>query len=170
MKISHANRENDGTAAAFLIRKALPADGAAIVNCLRAAFEKYRKQYTPGAFADTVLDYSTVEERLSQMSVFVAVSGETVIGTIGCVATGIEGYLRGMAVAPERQGSGVAAALLQAAEQELSNNGCRYVTLDTTEPLTGAIRFYERHGFVRSGRVTDFFGMKLCEYRKALHR
>jgi ribosomal protein S18 acetylase RimI-like enzyme len=167
---SHSKQEKDGAARAFRIRKALAADGAGIVNCLRAAFEEYRRQYTPGAFADTVLDHSTVEERLSQMSVLVAVSGETVIGTIGCVVTGIEGHLRGMAVAPERQGSGVAAALLQAAEQELSNNGCRYVTLDTTEPLTRAIRFYERHGFVRSGRVTDFFGMRLYEYRKALQR
>jgi ribosomal protein S18 acetylase RimI-like enzyme len=170
VEASDPNREKDVTALAFRIRKALATDGEAIVNCLRAAFEKYRKQYTPGAFADTVLDYSSVEERLLQMTIFVAVSWDTVIGTIGCAASGIEGHLRGMAVAPEHQGSGVAAALLQAAEQELSNNGCRYMTLDTTEPLTRAIRFYERYGFVRSGRVTDFFGMKLYEYRKALQR
>jgi DNA-binding transcriptional MerR regulator len=44
------------------------------------------------------------------------------------------------------------------------------VTLDTTEPLTRAIRFYERQGYSPSGRVTDFYGMKLYEYRKALHR
>lgn len=169
MERSHPKREKDG-AGTPLIRKALAADGTAVLNCLQAAFEEYRGQYTPGAFADTVLDYRTVDERLSQMTVFVAVSGETVIGTIGCLASGIEGHLRGMAVAPEHQGSGVAAALLQAAEQELINEGCRCVTLDTTEPLARAIRFYERHGFVRSGRASDFFGMKLYEYVKALQR
>jgi ribosomal protein S18 acetylase RimI-like enzyme len=157
------------SASAFRIRKALARDGTDIVDCLRAAFEKYRNQYTPAAFADTVLDYSTVDERLSQMAVFVAVSEGAIIGTIGCKARGIEGHLRGMAVVPEFQGSGVATALLQAAEQDLSDSGCQSVTLDTTEPLTRAIQFYERHGFARSGRVADFFGMKLHEYRKALH-
>jgi hypothetical protein len=42
------------------------------------------------------------------------------------------------------------------------------VTLDTTAPLVRAIRFYERHGYVRSGAVTDFFGMPLYEFRKGL--
>jgi GNAT superfamily N-acetyltransferase len=73
-----------------------------------------------------------------------------------------------MAVLPHWQGTGVAEELLQAAEAELSGNGCMRVTLDTTEPLTRAIRFYEMHGFAASGRVTDFFGMRLYEYSKAL--
>jgi enoyl-CoA hydratase/carnithine racemase len=45
---------------------------------------------------------------------------------------------------------------------------CKRVTLDTTEPLTRAIRFYERNGFRQSGRVSDFFGMKLIEYVKEI--
>jgi hypothetical protein len=28
------------------------------------------------------------------------------------------------------------------------------------------MRFYERHGYRRSGRVQDFFGMPLIEYAK----
>ena len=40
--------------------------------------------------------------------------------------------------------------------------------LDTTEPLQRAVRFYLRHGFRASGRVTDFFGMPLFEYLKIL--
>ena len=31
-----------------------------------------------------------------------------------------------------------------------------------------AIRFYERNGYVASGRVGDFFGMPLYEYLKPL--
>ena len=42
------------------------------------------------------------------------------------------------------------------------------VSLDTTEPLRRAVRFYERHGFRPSGRVSDFFGMPLFEYVKEL--
>ena len=73
------------------------------------------------------------------------------------------------AVLPDWQGSGVASALLGAAEEELRKNGCDVITLDTTQPLARAIGFYRRHGYSVSGRVADFFGMQLYEYRKGLH-
>jgi len=73
-----------------------------------------------------------------------------------------------MAVLPEWQGTAVASSLLEAAEAELRSTGCELVTLDTTRPLERAIRFYGRHGFVSSERVTDFFGMELFEYKKRL--
>ena len=73
-----------------------------------------------------------------------------------------------MAVLPGRQGSGVAGALLAAAEDHLRRSGCTRVTLDTTEPLQRAIRFYNRHGYTATGGVTEFFGMRLHEYAKAL--
>ena len=56
--------------------------------------------------------------------------------------------------------------MLQAAESELRARGCRRVTLDTTQPLERAMRFYEKNGYRRSGNVGDFFGMPLFEYVK----
>jgi tRNA threonylcarbamoyladenosine biosynthesis protein TsaE len=152
----------------FEIRKAGKADARAILECLNAAFAQYRDQYTPAAFADTVMTADSLDHRMRQMCLFVAVSDGEVVGTIGCSLSGAEGHLRGMAVLPSWQGRGVAAALLQAAEAELLGACCTRVTLDTTEPLTRAIRFYERHGFTGSGRVVDFFGMRLYEYTKSL--
>lgn len=104
------------------------------------------------------------------MSVFVAVndSGE-VVGTIGCApAAGGEGHLRGMAVLPQWQGSGVAEQLLKRAESELRDQGCARVTLDTTAPLERAVRFYTKNGYRATGRITDFFGMPLYEYAKTI--
>jgi len=152
----------------FQIRKADANDADAILACLGAAFEGYRCQYTPAAFADTVLDSETIQRRLREMSVIVAISEGTIIGTIGSGISGEEGHLRGMAVLPAWQGTRVASALLQTAERELLRNGCTYLTLDTTEPLQRAIRFYERHGFSATGRISDFFGMQLYEYSKSL--
>lgn len=152
----------------FQIRKANHADAGGILDCLAAAFAPYRSQYTPKAFADTVMNADSLQRRMSEMCLFVAVSGGKVVGTIGCSISGTEGHLRGMAVLPKWQGTGVAVALLQAAEAELSQNECRRVTLDTTEPLTRAIQFYETSGYAASGRVTDFFGMRLYEYSKGL--
>jgi ribosomal protein S18 acetylase RimI-like enzyme len=172
------------------IRKATPSDSAGILECLSAAFEAYRTSYTPEAFTDTVLTPDTLQRRLATMRLFVAVSesGE-VVGTIGChvvhyvvhpvvqpvahpvvqpVVQPKEGHIRGMAVLPTWQGSGVAAQLLQSAESELRDQGCSCITLNTTQPLQTAMRFYEKNGFRRSGKIKDFFGMTLFEYVKAL--
>jgi GNAT superfamily N-acetyltransferase len=64
------------------------------------------------------------------------------------------------------QGRGAAQRLLEAAEAGLRSAGCSSITLDTTLPLVRAMRFYERNGYARSGRVTDFHGMPLVEYAK----
>ncbi len=154
----------------FRIRKAIVEDAPAILACLAAAFERYRDRYTPGAFADTVLDSESVKNRLREMSVLVAIADEKIVGTIGGQAHRAEGHIRGMAVLPEWQGKGVASALLGAVENELLGNGCQCVTLDTTEPLMRAMRFYEKHGYRATGRVTNFFGMRLHEYSKLLTR
>jgi len=152
------------------VRRATPADADGILGCLQAAFEPYRARYTPDAFSDTVLTAVTIQLRLATMAIFVAVTpvGE-IVGTIGCgVVSPEEGHIRGMAVLPQWQGGGLAEQLLQAAESELRAQGCRRVTLDTTQPLERAMRFYEKHGYRRSGKVSDFFGMPLVEYAKPL--
>ena len=104
------------------IRKASDGDASGILECLRVAFEPYRDQYTPEAFADTVLTPATIQHRLESMSVFVAVTAEgQIVGTIACsVVNASEGHLRGMAVMPGWQGAGVAEKLLQSAEDELA--------------------------------------------------
>jgi GNAT superfamily N-acetyltransferase len=150
------------------IRRGNTEDEEAILSCLAAAFEPYHSQYTPQAFADTVLDSETVQRRMREMDVFVAVSEGQVIGTISYGVRGDKGHMRGMAVLPGWLGAGVGSALLTAVEKELLVHGCTCATLDTTQPLRRAIRFYERHGFSASGRITDFFGMKLYEYVKRL--
>jgi len=155
---------------AIHLRRAIPDDAPAILACLAAAFEPYRTQYAPDAFADTVLNPDTLRDRMASMSLFVAVEGGgKVVGTIGCQeVSATEGHLRGMAVLPNHQGQGVAAQLLKAAEAELHSHNCKRITLDTTEPLQRAIRFYENNGYFRSGQISDFFGMPLIEYVKEL--
>ncbi|HZQ91352.1 MAG TPA: GNAT family N-acetyltransferase [Terriglobales bacterium] len=154
-----------------LIRRATFSDAQAVLRCLHAAFEPYRSQYTEGAFRDTVLDPVTVHKRLARMSLFVAIAPDgKIVGTIGCEVQpgGSDGHLRGMAVLPQCQGGRAAAQLLDRAEEELRDGGCSRVTLDTTEPLQRAIRFYEKHGYARTGHVADFYGMPLHEFAKNL--
>ncbi len=175
---------------AFTIRMASCDDAAGILACLRGAFEDYRAFYTPAAFLDTVLTPETLQARLAEMSVFVAVHPASqmdhnpvavlpsidrsaviplIVGTIAChVVDDKEGHLRGMAVLPAWRGTGLASQLLSRAESELRARNRTRITLDTTEPLQHAMRFYEKHGYRSSGKISDFFGMPLFEYYKVL--
>ena len=152
------------------IRPATSEDATSILKCLAAAFEPYRKHYSPSAFADSTLTHQTVHPRLQQMHVLVATLSGNVVGTIGAAwhPEIAEAHLRGMAVLPEWQGRGVSAKLLPAIEAWLLSRGCKRVTLDTTLPLAAAMQFYEKHGYHRSGKIGDFFGMPLIEYQKQL--
>jgi putative methionine-R-sulfoxide reductase with GAF domain/GNAT superfamily N-acetyltransferase len=160
--------EHENGSAAFAIRKATTDDSAEILECLASAFAPFRESYTPEVFLDTVLSPDTVQQRLRGMDIFVAArTNGSLIGTIAYkVEHAGEGHLRRMVVSPEWHGSLVAAELLARAEEELRNAGCSMITLDTTQPLRRAVRFYEKHGFQPTGRVVDFFGMPLFEYRK----
>jgi GNAT superfamily N-acetyltransferase len=150
------------------IRNAGRSDVPSIVECLSRAFEPYRPEYTGEAFSDTVPEADAIHLRLETMHVLVAVSAGRIVGTVAGARNGNEGHLRGMAVLPEWIGRGVAARLLGGVEDSLRSRGCRRITLDTTYPLRAAIRFYEKNGYVRSGNVSDFFGMPLLEYVKEI--
>lgn len=154
----------------FAIRTARRQDADGILECLRSAFEPFRGCYTPEGFRDTTLTSESIYRRMTAMSVLVAVDDEGQIAGTVAYSTLFpdEGHLRGMAVIPQWQGCGLAQQLLEAVEKRLRALQCRRVTLDTTEPLQRAIRFYERNGYRASGKVGDFFGMPLYEYVKLL--
>jgi predicted N-acetyltransferase YhbS len=154
----------------YRIRPATELDIAALLKCLSEAFEPYRHQYTIKAYVDTVLTDRTARARLRSMAVRVAEDASgAIVGTISWSRVSeTEGHLRGMAVLPDWQGTGVAGGLLRTALEHLTGAGCRRVTLDTTLPLLKATRFYEKNGFRKSGKTSAFFGMPLIEYVREL--
>jgi ribosomal protein S18 acetylase RimI-like enzyme len=155
--------------ASCTVRPAAQADSPAILACLEEAFAPYRDAYTPGAYADTILDPERLADRFATMTILVAATVEgAVVGTIAAGIEGERGHLRGMAVRIAWQGQGVAQQLLLAAESLFHSRGCSRVTLDSTAPLTRAMRFYLRSGYTWTGRVHDFYGMELHEFAKDL--
>lgn len=153
----------------IVVRYARDTDANGILGCLRDAFEPYRRNYTDAGFRDTVLDAESLRARMREMSVFVAERNGEVAGTIAATPhDNGDGHLRGMAVLPGREGEGIGRRLLRRALDECTIAGCSRVTLDTTEPLTRAARFYEAAGFAKTGRPGEFFGMPLHEYAMPL--
>jgi ribosomal protein S18 acetylase RimI-like enzyme len=155
-------------ASGFLVRSATANDVAAILECLRSAFEPFRMLYTPQAFLDTVMNEEAVLQRLATMSLFVAVDKDGhVVGTIGGgMVSPIECHLRGMGVHSQLRGRGVAHLLLQQIEKVLFSEGCQRISLDTTAPLQRAMSFYKKHGYRLTGRLIPYFGMELIEHVK----
>jgi ribosomal protein S18 acetylase RimI-like enzyme len=154
----------------FVIRAATESDVPGVCRCLARAFEPFRSAYTPEAFLHTVLNEELGRERIASMRVMVAVrpDGE-IVGTLAWQRRSPEsGHLRGMAVAPELQGRGVAQALLDTVLAEMRQAGVQHVTLRTTAPLERAIRFYERNQFRPSGVLADFHGMQVTERSRPL--
>ena len=65
--------------------------------------------------------------------------------------------VQGLAVHPDARRHGVAAGLLDAAEEMLRERGTRKLTLRVLSTNEAAIRLYERHGFVREGTLLEEF-------------
>src|SRR5260370_18734858 len=109
----------------FVIRPASAADAGVILQCLRAAFAPYRSQYTPQGYLDTVMTPDTLLQRLTSMTVLVAVTAQGhVVGTIGgAVVSSSEGHLRGMAVLPGWHGPGTPQLLPGPIQKHLAGKG-----------------------------------------------
>lgn len=61
--------------------------------------------------------------------------------------------LEDVVVQPAARGTGVGAALVQAAINEATNMGCRRITLITDADNDAAQRLYQRHGFTHSPMI-----------------
>ena len=154
-----------------MIRRARDADATAIHACLSRAFAAYESDYTPGAFRDTVPSPVHIRERIKRGVVLIAAGApdeESAAGTLTAFPEGKHAHLRGMAVDPRHQGTGLARALLQHVEAEVAALGVRQITLEVTAPLERATHVYQSAGYSRTGRERPYFGMMLFEYAKAI--
>ena len=88
--------------------------------------------------------------------VFVGCEGTEVVGMVSLLFTistaegGPACWLEDMVVGPDRRGDGLGSRLLQHAIHYARIHGFSRITLLTDKVNAGAIRFYERHGFVES--------------------
>lgn len=79
--------------------------------------------------------------------------------------------LYSIAIAHAARGRGLGAALLQAAEREARARGCDTMRLEVRTDNAPAIRLYERRGYRRVARESDFYenGADAWRYVKALN-
>ncbi|MFW9822779.1 MAG: GNAT family N-acetyltransferase [Candidatus Thorarchaeota archaeon] len=155
----------------YSIRKAEHKDAKGIHEVILAAFEEFRFFYSPEGFADTVMSEEVALNRITEMNLYVAIDlNGAIMGTIGWTKVSKkEGHIRGMAVHPKYQGkNSPAATLLQVVEDEARFQGCKFLSLDTTEILKRAQNFYRKKGFKETGKTGDFFGTTIYEFIKEI--
>lgn len=150
------------------IRLAVPGDAPAIARVLAESFAEFQGAYTSGAFAATTPGAEQIEPRFREGPLWVAtptpaptpfgvgvhggagVWRGALVGTVSAVPRGEALYIRSLAVLPAARGQRLGEALIRQAEAYAVAHGLRRLFLGTTPVLTGAIRLYERLGFVRS--------------------
>jgi ribosomal protein S18 acetylase RimI-like enzyme len=117
---------------------------------------------TPRAYGSTfarevALSDQQWQDRMAQSTSWLAISGELPVGAVTLYRfpeqAPDEACLVAMWVAPHARGTGVADALARALLDHAKQRRLRRVTLDVADENTAAIRFYERMGFVRTGRT-----------------
>jgi ribosomal-protein-alanine N-acetyltransferase len=80
------------------------------------------------------------------------------------------GYIVTLDVEPNYRRQGLATKLMHAVEVQALNAGCSVMTLHVFQENEGAIRFYERDGYLLDGEAKDFYGrgVDALVYRKPL--
>ena len=153
------------------IRAAELCDAEAICSLLADSFSEYRPLYTSEGYAATVITTEQVADRIREGPVWVAVSEETVVGTVSVVARSGSLYVRGMGVRPAARGQRIGESLLAEVEKFADAGKFRRLFLSTTPFLDRAIRLYERLGFQRiDGGPLDLYGTPLFTMEKFLGR
>jgi ribosomal protein S18 acetylase RimI-like enzyme len=111
---------------------------------------EFKPNYTPEAFAATILYTETIRDRMREGPTWVAMQNGLVVGTVSAVAQKEALYVRSMAVSPQARGHGIGTLMLKQVENFAREEGFTVLTLSTTPFLLTAIRLYENFGFCRS--------------------
>jgi len=112
---------------------------------------------------DGVFQFSraTMRWAVSRQKSLVVVADES--GVVAFVVVHVErggvGYVVTLDVAEEWRGKGIASELMQRVEGEAREAGCAEMVLHVSTGNAGAISFYERIGYLRTGIAKAFYGV-----------
>lgn len=151
------------------IRKALKEDAAEIHRLFSVAFSEIENQYTKGAYDITVVSTSEVQDRIDEDSVWIALDGDEIAGTISAIWRENEFYIRGFAVLPRYRGQKIGYRLLAMVEDLAIQRGYPLLTLITTAYLDDALKLYKRFGFkIINALPYEMYGTPCINMHKAI--
>ncbi len=131
---------------AIEIRRAVRGDAPEIVSVAKAS---------PGAAYWTPQQFA--EAAGGNLEGWVAASEGRIAGFVFARNAADEAEILNLAVAPEMRRRGIGARVLGAALEFAGKRGARRAFLEVRESNTAAIAFYERSGFITSGRRRSYY-------------
>jgi GNAT superfamily N-acetyltransferase len=165
---------------AFELRRATAADAEALARGAVEGVEDY-PAFAPPGWSGPSYDHELAETRVlladPDYHCLVAEAEGAVVGQVTVVpaATAVRpvpdpslAHLRNLYVARARWGSGLAAALLEAAETDARERGFAAMRLFVAEGQARARRFYGREGWAPQGEpfLDPAPGLPMVEYRR----
>ena len=120
-------------------------DAPAILAMQKIAFEPEARACDEWAIPPLTETVDIVREHIRTAPVLMAMDGERMIGSIRGLVTGGTCLIRVLVVAPQAQGLGVGAALLEAIEA--AHPRVERFELTTNMIMAANVRFYLRHGY-----------------------
>ena len=134
------------TAAGVFVRTFLPQDAQAVQEIASRS---------PEAAQWSCASYAALNDSLC--CAWVAEVDGTIDGFFVARVAADEAEILNLAVTPAKRCTGIATALLKEALAELQAQGAHNVSLEVRESNHAAIHFYEKHGFVKTGRRTAYY-------------
>jgi GNAT superfamily N-acetyltransferase len=149
-------------AAGYVIRPYRETDRAAVIAA-EIDLQEYERTLhdtrLPGAgVMDAYLDRLLQEVAAQSGALLIAEEHGQLVGLVACMVveddavletadSNVHGYINDIYVVPERRGTGLAHALLQAAEDHLASTAVIRVRINVLAANAMARRAYEKHGF-----------------------
>ncbi len=138
----------DLTSELTVIRQAFEDDVPAVLNCVRAAYAKYRTR-VDRELAPVLADYDAL---VAREVVWVLDVTQRIQGVLVMYPQSDSLFIENVAVHPDAQGRGYGKRLLLFAEEQARLHGMDALSLYTNEVLTENISHYKRFGYVETDR------------------
>jgi ribosomal protein S18 acetylase RimI-like enzyme len=133
------------------------------INQLSILFDQYRVFYQQPSDIQAATTFLTERFNNNESLIFVAEEGQTLVGftqlypvfsSVGLSRTWV---LNDMYVSETARGSGAADALLQKAQEMGTEQGCRWMMLQTATDNQRAQRVYERNGWKKDEAFFTYY-------------
>ena len=135
----------------IVIRAAVPADAAVLLDVMRRAFAEYRGVLKPDSSV-TVETEAVIASKLAGGGGLLALEGARPVGCLIAEAKGERGYLGRLAVDPTLRRQGLARRLMLAGEGFVRGRGLRIAEVQVRIALTGNIALFQSLGYRETAR------------------
>lgn len=134
------------------IRKAILSEVDIVKEIVKEAYQPIMKQLsrTPGALQEGL---DKISRHIQMGNQYVALVGETIVGTMRVHLRGQNGVISRVAVRSEFRGRRIGTMLVDYGENLLAHMNAQRIEIEIYGAVEDQLSFYERGGYIETGRT-----------------